>query len=298
VKQLGINEIRIDGGTQPRVHLNEGAVSEYAEALTDGDKLPAVTVFFDGSEYWLADGFHRYFAHKTIGALKIDADVRSGSRRDAVLHSVGANASHGLRRTNEDKRRAVETLLADEEWSKWSDREIARQCGVSHPFVADIRSNLVAGAAPETRTVERNGKVYEQRVSKIGKGMPKSDVSAPQADPAPASVSVADAEPTVPICAEDADDFGPSDEELAFHEEKERADQAAYDALVEAAMSDDRLGAALHTVAEQAEEIARLKAELRMVKESRDSYMSGKNEAIRMVKSLQRKLEKFEKAAA
>lgn len=141
---IDISRVRIDGGTQSRVKLNETAVAEYAEAMTEGVPLPAVTVFFDGSEYWLADGFHRYHGHKRIGALKIDAEVLNGTRRDAVLHSVGANAAHGLRRTNEDKRRAVETLLNDAEWSQWSDREIAKQCGVTHPFVAAVRNPDVA----------------------------------------------------------------------------------------------------------------------------------------------------------
>jgi branched-chain amino acid transport system substrate-binding protein len=43
---------------------------------------------------------------------------------DAILYSVGANEMHGLRHTNEDKRRAVLTLLNDPGWSKWSDPEI------------------------------------------------------------------------------------------------------------------------------------------------------------------------------
>jgi hypothetical protein len=59
-----------------------------------------------------------------------------------VLYSVGANAHHGLRRTNADKRRAVEMLLRDEEWRGWSDREIARRCAVTHPFVGKIRDEL------------------------------------------------------------------------------------------------------------------------------------------------------------
>lgn len=55
---------------------------------------------------------------------------------------AGANASHGLRRTNEDKRRAVTVLLTDSEWAKWADREIARRCGVDHRFVASVKSSL------------------------------------------------------------------------------------------------------------------------------------------------------------
>jgi hypothetical protein len=48
-----------------------------------------------------------------LGLAKISADVREGSRRDAILYAVGANASHGLKRTNRDKRNAVRVLLKD-----------------------------------------------------------------------------------------------------------------------------------------------------------------------------------------
>lgn len=39
--------------------------------------------------------------------------------------------------------RAVETLLRDEEWSRWSDRRIAREAHVTHPFVIKLRESLV-----------------------------------------------------------------------------------------------------------------------------------------------------------
>jgi hypothetical protein len=68
--------------------------------------------------------------------------VRTGSRRAAMLFSVGANAAHGMRRTNADKRRAVETLLADAEWAAWSDNQIAKACGVSDHFVGALQTYL------------------------------------------------------------------------------------------------------------------------------------------------------------
>lgn len=286
---IKLDLIRINGGTQPRAHLNESTVAEYADLMTEGTCLPAVTIYFDGSEYWLADGFHRYHAHRKIGALEIDADVHNGQRRDAVLHSVGANSSHGLRRTNEDKRRAVETLMGDSEWSQWADREIARVCGVSTPFVGSIRRPAVAVKQQNNR--EKSAAKRVQRV--------ESDSTSIKATPAPApSIPVAAIEPVTPLLQDEYVNEGPSAEENAFFEEKEKADREAYEALVEVAISDDRLGEAITLVAKQAEEIARLKAELRVVKESRDGYMNGKNEAIRMVKSLQRKLADKEKAAA
>src|ERR1700722_14805947 len=75
--------------------------------------------------------------------------IRQGTRRDAVLFSVGANASHGLRRTNDDKRRAVMTLLSDSEWRKWPLRKIARRCGVHHEMVGTARRSLADSASDD-----------------------------------------------------------------------------------------------------------------------------------------------------
>lgn len=146
-----LTDLRIDGGTQPRVSTNEAAIAEYVEFIRGGGDLPAITVFDDGVDKWLADGFHRLHAYRTAGAATIECNIIAGTKRDAILFSVGANAAHGLRRTNDDKRKAVQTLLNDSEWAAWADREIAKACGVSHPFVAAIRRPDVAAKQQENR---------------------------------------------------------------------------------------------------------------------------------------------------
>lgn len=143
---LNLTQIRTHGGTQSRAGLHVETISEYADAMRDGDTFPPVDVYHDGESYWLADGFHRVEAAYKAGLTRLSANVHQGTRRDAVLASVGANARHGLRRTNEDKRRAVQTLLKDDEWAQWSDREIARRAGVSAPFVATVRAQLAGSA--------------------------------------------------------------------------------------------------------------------------------------------------------
>ncbi|WP_422928568.1 ParB N-terminal domain-containing protein [Singulisphaera sp. PoT] len=174
---LAIDRIRVDGGTQPRAEMNDEVVTEYVDAAIEG-RLPPVTVFYDGSDYWLADGFHRLEAWKRAGFHEVDAQVFQGDRREAVLYSVGANADHGLRRTNEDKRRAVWTLLRDEEWCKLTDSEIAKRCAVSHPFVGKLRQEMKPScngfkmegseSPPSERKATRNGKTYTINTSKIG----------------------------------------------------------------------------------------------------------------------------------
>ncbi len=146
---LPLADLRTDGGTQPRASLSEETVAEYAEAMAAGVRFPPVVAFYDGTDRWLADGFHRVQAAQVAGRDSIEVDIRQGTRRDAVLYAAGANAQHGLRRTNADKRRAVFTLLADPEWSAWSDQEIARRCGVDPTWVGRLRRERLTLDNPE-----------------------------------------------------------------------------------------------------------------------------------------------------
>lgn len=164
---LSIGEIRVDGGTQSRARINDETVDEYVAAIKGGAKFPPVDVFYDGRDHWMADGFHRARAYRKTGARTIDVRIHRGSKRDALLFSIEANSAHGLRRTNADKRRAVELLLHDEEWSMWSDREIARRAGVNHRLVAEMKSSL-EDSSSDAVAVEKPSKPPRQVRTKHG----------------------------------------------------------------------------------------------------------------------------------
>lgn len=172
--KLALEDIRTDGGTQSRAAISASAVAGYAEAIRRGDTLPPVVVFHDGTHYWLADGFHRLAAFRDAGESEVPVEIRQGTVRDAILHSVGANTTHGVQRTNADKRCAVETLLRDEEWAQWSDNEIARRACVSHTFVAKARASCngckIAAAEPTRRKkAKRAGRQYTVNTQRIGR---------------------------------------------------------------------------------------------------------------------------------
>lgn len=227
--KIELSKIRIDGNTQPRVSFNEEVIGEYAEAVMGGSVFPAVTLFHDGDQYWLADGFHRYFAHKRAKHTEIEADVRSGSLRDALLYSVGANDKHGLRRTNEDKRRAVMILLNDPEWSEWSDREIARQANVSHTTVHRIKQSLDLEKKTE-RKFTKNGVEKVMDVSKLleQKAENKSDAVESEHKPDPVAEMATELETLMEENkrlredrALDAADI-PEEQKLDIHEQLEK----------------------------------------------------------------------------
>jgi hypothetical protein len=139
-KKLKLTEIVTDAGTQVRAGLNEATVADYAEALAGGAKFPPAVVFHDGSRYVAADGFHRIHAASRSGATQIECDIRKGGKTDALKFALGCNAHHGLRRTNADKRHAVE--LALREFPKVSDVAISEMCLVGRELVAEIRKAL------------------------------------------------------------------------------------------------------------------------------------------------------------
>ena len=186
--EFPLQNITLDQSLQPRAALDGDTVEDYAARYTEGAEMPAITLFHDDGVYWLADGFHRVTAAGKARRETILADVREGTRHDALMFAAAANTGHGLRRTNADKRRAVEMLLGDAECAGWSDSEIARHCKVNHHLVAEMRSrhlgelqdNTVATpylgelqdegkSIPATRTVTRNGKTYQMRIGNIGR---------------------------------------------------------------------------------------------------------------------------------
>ena len=174
MKKLSLDVIRLDGGTQARVSLNNDVVTEYAAHLKEGDTFPEIVVFHDGSDYWLADGFHRYHAHKHNGEQEIACDVKTGTLEEAKLYAYGANGRRGLSMSREDKRKVILLMLQHPEWSKWTNTEIAKHTGVSSMTVGRIKAGLAYDAEkveePEVKKfTKKDGTVGQVKTEKMGK---------------------------------------------------------------------------------------------------------------------------------
>ena len=100
-------------------------------------------------------------------------------RDDSGFRRPSAGQEPRASRTNADKRRAVETLLRDEEWARWSDREIARQCGVSPSSVSAYRAQLSKLDSCPTERLGADGKVRalpKRRSVELDDDVPDDDV--------------------------------------------------------------------------------------------------------------------------
>ncbi len=187
---LLLTKLVLDAGTQIRFELDVETAEEYADALRAGARFPAAVVYQEGKRYVLADGFHRAEAHRLAGQKYIQCEVRDGTQRDAVLFAVGANASHGRQRTIKDRRKAVLTLLVDPEWSLWSNRRIAAQCGrVSEHLVRTVRDELSATRSQlreqTERKVQRGGTFYTMQTAGLAGSAQRATPPSPPTGAAP-----------------------------------------------------------------------------------------------------------------
>jgi len=261
-KSLSVDVINISGGTQSRLKIDQNYVEEIYEKMKEEVEYDAVTIFFDGKEYWLADGFHRYHATRKLGKASIKCKITNGLLRDAILYSKSANNNHGLPPTLQDKLNNAKELCDDFEWSGFSNRQIGRICDVSHVTVAKLR----IGKVPEkVKFFDKDGEV-RTRVTKPPKAEKTFDVATP-------------ATPATPV------DDGKQQEAIDFlvQENEKLSDQLA----VQGSADPDLAG---RIIAELRDEVWQLTIELNSVKISRDQFQAENAQLKKQVTYLQKQL--------
>jgi len=219
---LPLDAIQADTRAQSRAEIDIVVVGEYADDMKAGAVFPPLVVFFDQATYWLAEGFHRYHAYQQAEITPVPVLVKAGGLREAILQSLGSNADHGKRRTNADKRRAVEMMLRDGEWNNWPQAQIAKQCVVTPEYVSRLRKELSIDRSIDTpRTATRNGTTYTIQTGNIGR---KAEPVAPMLEDDPPFEAEFEDEDGNPVSFPAIDD----DEEAQFLAELD-AEAAALD---------------------------------------------------------------------
>ena len=283
MKKLNILNIRTDGGTQPRIFLDQDLVKSYAEHMREGAVFPPVVVFHDGSEYWLADGFHRYFAIRANAVTTVEAEVITGTLRDAQLYAWKANNKHGKRLSHEDIRVIIRRMLEDEEWGKWSNNRIAKELDVSSMTVGRVRVAMQEEAKKPAQTtvtyVDKHGNTTTMKTDNTKKKAPtqrpttKPDLTT---EPSEMEQKVKELVDTVNALA---------DENTML---KDKIALGQWDATeIEKIDAEE-------TIKDLREQIRIKDIEIKSLRESRDLYQNENAELIRTVKSLKAKLKKLE----
>lgn len=274
MKKLNILNIRIDGGTQPRKEINYDVVKNYAEAMREGTVFPPVTVFFDGAEYWLADGFHRYHATKSNATTTIEADVHQGSVEDAREYSYGANKDRGYSMSAEDNKEIVRKMLLDPRYKDWTQSRIAKHVGVTEMFVSRVKASMEIKDEPKTKKfVTKDGVEKEMKTGNIGKR-----------ETPPTKPDVTTYDEKEDRIRELTDVISQLDEENTLL--KDKIAIGSWDA------SDIEKIDVEDTIKELREQVRLLEIDNKALRESRDMFQHRNAELMKTVTALRRKLQK------
>jgi nicotinic acid mononucleotide adenylyltransferase len=262
-EKILLTKIRLDGGTQPRKELDENLVQHYTEEILEGQEFPPVDLHFDGKHYWLSDGFHRWHAHKRAGHKDITSNVIQGTKRDAFIASLKANAQHGKARTADERRYVVQLALEDIELGELSDTQIAQICLVSNMTVGRVRKAL--GLKKET-TVGKDGK--RRDTSNIGR---KTVAPIPE--------------------FEEEDKLNELATEIsAVSEENTKLkDMLAVRSLP---VSEEARAEVQETIESLREQVKELEAKVRSLTQSRDEFMAKNAEMLKQINYWKRRAEK------
>ena len=271
IRVLPIEKIQLHEKLQNRDEISQEAVDSYAEAMENGDEFPPLSICFDGINYLLVDGFHRYHAYKKIGDTDVECDVENGTFRDAQIKAAGVNHDHGLQRNSATKWKAVKFMVDDFELSQWSNSEIAKHCHVSPTFVSTVRLALNKPAPDKIKYKDKDGVVREKKRAP-GRQKPEPE----------------------PVLKEEPEDDTQQEainEMLAENELlKERLALAAMEG------TEEEKAAAKEMIGDLKERIRLLEIELIAVKKSRDQYQSENAQLKKQVAMQQKKIKQLESA--
>ncbi len=146
-----INSLTCDPRLQMRERMDESTVESYAEAIrakaarAKKSPWPFPPIQTVGAYVW--DGWHRLEAAKRCGLKEVPVSDHAikGSTKErrfdaALILACGANAYHGLKRTNAESRKAA--LTAIRLFPDKSLRQLADIANVSHMLIKKLKDQL------------------------------------------------------------------------------------------------------------------------------------------------------------
>ncbi|WP_322040081.1 ParB/RepB/Spo0J family partition protein [Burkholderia diffusa] len=251
----------------PRI---EGVEFEALKVDIETNGLQQPIVVHDGM---ILDGGNRYRACLEAGVEPVTVPYNGDDPLAFVL-------SRNLHRRHLSPGQQAAIVAAATNWleaqTHGGDRRSERAATLPLETVADRAAQSGAGDRTQ-RMADKVAKADPELVKKVAHGEISLPKAVKQVEGKSSDACAKSASPSHHANEDSSkDDGGPSAEEIAFLEEQERADREKYDQLVEIAYADDKLGESMKIIETQSAEIARLRAEIGVLRERQTGLLNEK----------------------
>ena len=139
------------------VPLNEQIVATYIQEIEPTRICSPLKACFDGSHYWLFDGYHRLEAMKRLGFNTCTIQIFKGSRRDAFRRYIKDKLKCKHRGSTTVFTHCLRILSEDEEWSNLDASKLATLFERKPVFFNTVRLMKSHGWSHVSKGINKHG---------------------------------------------------------------------------------------------------------------------------------------------
>ena len=134
--------------------LDEQIVAARIREIEPTRSCSALKACFDGTDYWLFDGYHRLEAIRRLGFNSSLVQIYKGSRRDAFRRYIKSKLRCAHTKTF---KHCIRILSEDQEWSNLDAPELARLFDRKQVFFKAVRHLKSHGWPDVTVRINKHG---------------------------------------------------------------------------------------------------------------------------------------------
>lgn len=108
------------------VQPSDMIINAYRSALEHTQRCSSLSACFDGTNYWLFDGYHRLAAMKSLGFNTCEVKIYKGTRRDALRRYIKDKLKCIGRNNRRVFQHCLNVLCDDQEWSATDGQTLSR----------------------------------------------------------------------------------------------------------------------------------------------------------------------------
>ncbi len=126
ILSLELNHLRTLFENEEVAPLSEAILNRYLSEISAAQSCSKLRVCFDGSEYWLFDGYHRLEAMRKLGFNMCVVQVYKGTRRDAFRRYIKDKLRCQGRQSSHVFKHCLNVLGKDNEWGSAKEEKLAQ----------------------------------------------------------------------------------------------------------------------------------------------------------------------------